>query len=120
MSDIKIYAINKTSALTFVKTTFDECTYTLGSSQCACGESPTLFLQHPTGISARIIICEACYVDAAPVDKTLAYFDEDITREELEERYNTAVENSDFVVVGDQEYNPETIRYILDKCLFIH
>lgn len=117
MTEFKFYAINKTSALKHAKTLtqFEDWTSSLGSSQCACGETPTLFLYHSSGDVARIIICEACFVDAALLEQAPVYFDEDVTREILEERYNKAVENGDFVVVGDQEYNPETIRVILER-----
>lgn len=117
MTEFKFYAINKTSALKQAKILleFNDWTSSLGSSQCACGETPTLFLYHSSGDVARIIICEACFVDAALLEQAPVYFDEDVTREILEERYNKAVENGDFVVVGDQEYNPETIRVILER-----
>lgn len=119
MSDLKLYAVNETSAVNYVKTYFDGCTFNLGSSRCACGESSTLFVHHSTGKVTRIIICEACFMEATLHDRTLVYFDEDVTRDILESRYRKAVEDDDFVVVGDQAYNPETIREILDHSLAI-
>lgn len=116
MATQKLYAVNKYSALCYANMYYGSCVFLLGSSQCACGETPTLFIQ-VGDTEIRILICEACFMEAAHIDRVPVYFDEDITKQEILERYNTAVENSDFVVIGDQEYSTETIQHILDEGL---